>query len=60
MKWTIGKICKVCNKDHSKKNEGPLTICELEGYVRNGSTSNYRTNNKRYSAFGAGNRYQHE
>jgi len=58
-KWTVGRICNVCGLDHTKKNEGPLTQCELEGYVKMGSTSSYRSGGKKYQAFGTGNRYQH-
>ena len=53
-------MCLKCNKDHSKKNEGPLTVCELEGYLKQGAKSNYKMNNISYHAFGASNRFQFE
>lgn len=53
-------MCQKCNKDHKKKNEGKLTVCELEQYLKQGSKSSYnRPNDYRY-AFGTGNRFQFE
>ncbi len=52
------KICGVCGKDHSKPNEGLLTVCELAGYLREGGLSNSKVSGKRYHTFGSGNRYQ--
>lgn len=49
--------CKKCSKDHNQKNEGPLTVCELEEYLKSGSVST--AGNKKVHAFGAGNRFQH-
>lgn len=50
--------CKKCKKDHTKKNEGPLTVCEIEEYRKQGSVSNHTLNNSKYHAFGTGNRFQ--
>ena len=52
------KICNICNKDHSKKNSGPITTCELEIYRVGGSRSKYRMGSRNYRTFGAGRRIQ--
>ena len=49
-------ICLICNKDHSKKNDGPLTACELGEYLRRGNKVN--RGGKSYYAFGSGRRFQ--
>lgn len=50
-------ICKRCKMDHTKRNEGPLTVCEAEEYRKTGSWGSY--GGKRVDGFGIGqNRFQ--
>ena len=51
-------MCPDCQKDHTKKNEGPLTICELEEYKEMGAKSSHTMSGASYRAFGTGNRFQ--
>ena len=51
--------CNICNKDHSKKNEGPLTTCELTEYLKGGANGT-DIKGKRIKAFGIGTRFQFE
>ena len=53
-------ICNICKKDHKVKNTGPLTVCELEEYKKQGSVSNHTMSKAKYRAFGTGNRFQFE
>ena len=51
-------ICQKCGKDHKIKNQGPLTQCELEEYLKGGAPSTSPGNDKYPYAFGTGNRFQ--
>jgi hypothetical protein len=51
-------ICEICKKDHAVKSEGPLSVCELEVYQRQGSRSTSPGSDKHPYAFGTGNRFQ--
>jgi hypothetical protein len=52
-------ICKICQKDHTKKNEGPLSECEEKEYWMMGAPSNHKDSNGAVIyAFGTGNRFQ--
>jgi hypothetical protein len=35
-----------CNKDHTVKNEGKLTVCEMKDYLTNGGYSHDSKGNK--------------
>ena len=49
-------ICEKCNKDHSRKQKGSLSECELEAYCTGGARST-RGKQDRF-VFSSGRRFQ--
>lgn len=51
MRGGVDMICKICNKDHSVKNQGKLTVCEMKDYLSMGGYS-HDSKGQKIRAFG--------